>query len=63
MKVGTKIRINRMEGEPQYDGKDGVVTHISKGNHSFGIPEQWHGTWGGCAVQPQRDEYTVLCEA
>lgn len=47
-KVGDKIHITRMEGEPQYDGKEGVIVDID----SIG---QLHGTWGGCALIPEVD--------
>ena len=53
MKVGDKIRILDMKGEPQYDGKTGTVTHID----AIG---QIHGTWGGCALIPGVDEYEVI---
>lgn len=58
--VGTKIRIISMEGEPHYNGKSGTITKINPAYPSLGILEQWHGTWGGCAVQPARDLYEVL---
>lgn len=48
MKVGDKIRIVEMVGEPQYTGKVGVIDHID----SIG---QLFGTWGGCAIQPDKD--------
>jgi len=53
MKVGDKIRIIRMDGEPQYDGKTGTVTHVDDAG-------QIHGTWGGCALIPGVDNYTVI---
>ena len=53
MKVGDKIRIISMEGEPQYSGKEGVIQFID----SMG---QLHGTWGGCAVIPGEDSFVVL---
>lgn len=53
MKVGDKIKILDMKGEPQYDGKTGTVTHID----AIG---QIHGTWGGCALIPGVDEYEVI---
>lgn len=52
-KVGDTIRIIKMEGEPQYTGKIGVVELID----STG---QVHGTWGGCAIQPEHDTYEIL---
>lgn len=53
MKVGDKIRIIDMAGEPQYSGKTGTITSID------GIG-QLHGTWGGCAVIPGEDSFVVL---
>lgn len=55
-KVGQKIRITWMDGEPQYSGREGVIEHID----SMG---QLHGSWGGCAVIPGTDEYEVITEA
>lgn len=49
IKIGDRIRIKRMDGEPSYNGKDGVVVHVD------GIG-QLHGTWGGLAVQPWHDD-------
>lgn len=42
-----------MEGEPQYAGKEGVVDYID----DIG---QLHGTWGGCALIPDVDEFTKV---
>lgn len=53
MKVGDKIRILDMKGEPQYDGKIGYVENIDDAG-------QIHGTWGGCALIPGVDEYEVI---
>ena len=50
IKIGDKIRIIHMDGEPQYTGKVGVVEHID----DIG---QLHGTWGGCALIPELDEF------
>ena len=52
-KVGDKVRINYMEGEPQYWGKEGVIEHID----SIG---QLHGSWGGCAIIPGTDSFEVI---
>lgn len=52
-KVGDKIRIISMEGEPQYNGKIGTIEHID----DIG---QLHGTWGGCAVIPGTDMFVVI---
>ena len=52
-KVGMKIRIIDMAGEPQYAGKEGEILRID----SMG---QLHGTWGGCAVIPGEDDIKVI---
>lgn len=53
-KIGDRIRINHLEGEDnRYDGKEGIVTRID----DMG---QLHGTWGGLAVIPDEDEYTII---
>ena len=51
--VGTRIRIFRMEGEPGYAGREGRVTHIDDAG-------ELHGTWGGCALLPERDTWMRL---
>ena len=48
-KVGDKIRIVEMIGEPQYNGKSGTIDHID----DMG---QLHGTWGGLAVHADEDK-------
>lgn len=53
VKVGDKIKIIKMQGEEQYNGKEGVVTSID----DIG---QIHGTWGGCSIVPEVDEYEIL---
>ena len=53
VKVGDRIKIISMEGEPQYSGKTGVVIHID----DIG---QLHGTWGGCALIPGIDNFVVI---
>lgn len=55
-KVGDTIRILEMKGEPQYTGKIGVVEFID----DIG---QIHGSWGGCALQPENDTYEILVHA
>lgn len=50
LKVGDKIRIIEMIGEPRYNGKEGTIDHID----STG---QISGTWGGLAVQADRDKW------
>lgn len=51
--VGKTIRIEYMEGEPQYRGKEGKVTHVDD-------MCQLHGTWGGCALIPETDSYIIV---
>lgn len=53
MRIGTKIRIIEMKGESQYNGAEGVITHID----DIG---QLHGTWGGCAIIPELDVFTII---
>jgi len=53
LKIGDKIKIISMNGEPQYAGKIGTVEHID----DMG---QVHGTWGGCAIIPGVDEYEII---
>ena len=52
-KVGDKIKIISMNGEPQYTGKVGVVDFID----DMG---QIHGTWGGCAIIPNVDSFEIV---
>ena len=52
-RIGDKIKIINMAGEPQYAGKEGTITSID----SIG---QLHGTWGGCAVIPGEDSIKVI---
>ena len=53
VKIGDKIKIISMNGEPQCAGKIGTVEHID----DMG---QVHGTWGGCAIIPGVDEYEII---
>ena len=55
IKLGDKIRIIEMKGEPEYTGKLGEVTIID------GIG-QLHGTWGGLAIIPEEDTFEVIKE-
>lgn len=50
---GDKIRILYMDGEPQYSGREGFVTHVDDVG-------QIHGTWGGCAIIPGKDNFEVI---
>lgn len=52
-KEGMTIRINHMEGEPQYTGKTGTIDHVD----DLG---QLHGSWGGCALIPGTDDFEII---
>lgn len=54
-KIGDVIKIINMKDEPQYTGKTGIVKKIDDTG-------QIHGTWGGCAIIPNIDEYLILEE-
>ncbi len=51
--IGDTIKIISMKDEPHYTNRTGVVTHIDDAG-------QIHGTWGGCAIIPEVDTYTIL---
>ena len=53
VKIGDTIKIIKMEGEPQYADREGVVTHIDDAG-------QIHGTWGGYAIIPKLDACIVI---
>lgn len=53
VKVGDEILIQAMQDEPRYENTSGVVTHID----DMG---QIHGTWGGCALIPDIDEFKII---
>ena len=53
IKIGYRIKIINMKGEPHYINREGMVTHIDDAG-------QIHGTWGGCAVIPEVDTYIIL---
>ena len=55
VKVGDKIRIIHMDGEPSYSGKIGIVEHID----DIG---QIHGSWGGRALILGVDQFEVVEE-
>jgi hypothetical protein len=61
-KVGDTIRILRMDGEPHYNGREGVITKICPGAPEFGIEKQYKGTWGGCGLY-DTDDFEVIKEA
>lgn len=51
--IGDTIKIISMKDEPQYTNRVGVVTHIDDAG-------QIHGTWGGCAVIPEVDNFEII---
>jgi len=53
VKIGDKIYIEWMDGEPQYSGRTGIVKYIDDVG-------QIHGSWGGCALIPGQDSYRLL---
>ena len=53
VKFGDTIKIIKMEGEPHYKDRKGIVTHIDDAG-------QIHGTWGGCALIPEIDTFVIL---
>ena len=52
IKIGDKIRIIEMRGEPQYTGKERTVEYI---DDAGGI----HGTWGGLALL-EEDKWEII---
>lgn len=60
VKVGDKILIEYMDGEPQYTGKTGIVTSV---NADPWGDVQIHGTWGGCCLYEGKDSYTIIEKA
>ena len=56
VQVGDTIHINYMSGEPDYAGREGVVRSID----SLG---QLHGSWGGLAVIPGEDSFSIIVRA
>ena len=53
VKIGDTIKTIKMDGEPQYTNREGVVTHIDDAG-------QIHGTWGGCAIILEKDTYIII---
>ena len=56
-KVGDKIKIVYMEGEPQYTGKEGVISYIGKDCEG---DTYYSGSWGGLNVYPGVDKFEKL---
>ena len=57
MKVGDRIRIIEMEGEPQYCGKEGIIEQM--GVDPWG-DEFLRGTWGGLSVYLKTDRIEII---
>ena len=53
VKIGDKIRIVVMQGEPQYTGREGIIQYIDDAG-------QIHGSWGGCALIPDEDSWELI---
>ncbi len=53
VKPGDIIKIISMDGEPNYNGRIGVVEFIDDAG-------QIHGTWGGCAIIPEIDKFEII---
>lgn len=51
--LGKTLEIITMKGEPEYSGRTGVVAFVD----DIG---QLHGSWGGCAVIPEEDDFRIL---
>ena len=54
VKKGDKIRVLYMSGEPNYNGKIGVVEHIDDAG------QIWFGY--GCAIIPTLDKFEIINE-
>ena len=52
-KVGDQIKIIHMDGEPQYNGKQGQITYVGRDCDNELC---YRGTWGGCSVYPFKDQ-------
>lgn len=53
VKVGDRIKINYMDDEPQYTGKEGIVSLIDDAG-------QIHLDNCGCAIIPGVDSFTII---
>ena len=52
-RIGDKIKIIYMEGEPSYSGREGIVEYIDDAG-------QLHGDWGGLAIIPEKDDFVII---
>lgn len=53
--IGKRVHITKMDGEPQYEGRVGTVESIDA---AYNL----HGTWGGLALIPGVDDFSVIGE-
>ena len=53
VRVGDKIKIIEMKGEPNYKGRGGIVKEID----DYGL---LHGTWGSLAIDLHEDTIKVM---
>lgn len=53
VKIGDKIRIIHMDGEPQYTDKEGIVRTIDDAG-------QIHLDSCGCAIIPEIDKFEII---
>lgn len=53
--IGKKIEIIYMDGEPHYNGRQGIVTRIDDMGHIY-------GTWGRCALIHGYDQFKIIKE-
>lgn len=53
VKIGTRVRITRAEGKPEFDGLEGIVEEISPRG-------ELKGTWGNLILMPTWDKIEVL---
>lgn len=54
-KIGMKIKIIEMKGEPNYTNKIGFIKYID----DLG---QLHGSWGSLAIIPKLDRIEIIKE-
>ena len=59
MKVGDKIRIINMDGEPGYTNRTGIIERICRDPWGDTV---YYGTWGGLAVYPDQDTIELVKE-
>lgn len=53
VKVGDVVEILSMLGEPHYQGRQGIITHINSAGCIY-------GTWGDHSILPEVDEFRII---